>query len=452
MSREIILVIDDEVVQRESLAGHLEKLGYRTLTAESGKTGVDVLRDEAVDLILTDFRMPDLDGLGVLREARQINPEVEVVMMTAYGSVGGAVEAMAEGAFHYLEKPIDLDELDALVSRALERHHLVSENRILKAQLRERIHFDGIISADPAMEEALNVAARAAPSRATVLIAGDSGTGKELVARAIHAASPRHSGPFVAVNCAALNENLMESELFGHEKGAFTGADRARKGRFELADGGTLFVDEVSEIPAGTQVKLLRVLQERVVERVGGNEPVPVDVRLISATNRNLEEMVLGETFREDLFYRLKVVTVSLPALRGRRRDIPVLIDHFLGRYSRENEKDIHGVSREAMDVLMRYGYPGNVRELQNIVERAVVMARGEVITTADLPPEVGGDRDAAAERRGGESLPEQVEALERAAIARALAEAGGIQTRAAEALGITERNLRYKIKKYGIR
>ncbi|MEW6749402.1 MAG: sigma-54 dependent transcriptional regulator [Candidatus Latescibacterota bacterium] len=445
---ETILVIDDEEAQREALAGYLRKRGYGVLVAASGQAGVEALRTHAVDLVLTDLRLPDLDGIGVLREARQLNPEIEVVMVTAYGSVGGAVEAMKGGAFHYLEKPVDLDELDVVVRRALERHHLVSENRMLRARLQERASLAGLVSVEPAMEEALNVAARAAPSRATVLIQGESGTGKELVARAIHAASPRRERPFVAVNCAALNENLVESEIFGHEKGAFTGATQTRRGRFEQADGGTLFIDEVAEIPPGAQVKLLRVLQERTFERVGGETPVQVDVRLVSATNRSLEELVRQGRFREDLLYRLKVVTVSLPPLRARRGDIPALVDHFLGRYAEENGKAIQGVSREAMELLMRHAYPGNVRELQNVMERAVVMARGEVVTAADLPAEMGAGPAAS----GSGSLTEQVESLERAAIAGALEQAGGVQSRAAGLLGITERNLRYKLRKYGLR
>ena len=452
MARETILVIDDEVAQREALAGYLDKQGFQVLTADSGKSGMELFRRQPADLILTDFRMPDLDGMGVLEQARQVNPEVEVVMVTAYGSVSGAVDAMQQGAFHYLEKPVDLDELDEVVERALERRHRTSENRTLQEHTTERVEFAGIVAADPGMETALNVAARAAASRATVLITGESGTGKELVAQAIHAASPRGTGPFVPVNCAALPENLLESELFGHEKGAFTGADRMRKGRFEQADKGTLFIDEVGEIPPAAQVKLLRVLQERTFERVGGNQSIQVDVRLVAATNRDLTAMAREGAFREDLFYRLNVVLVELPPLRRRRRDIPALLDHFLVRFVRENGKEIEGFSREAMERLMRYGYPGNVRELQNVVERAVVMARGELITTADLPIGAAeGGAESAAEREPG-SLSEQVESLEREAIARALEQANGVQSRAAEILGLTERNLRYKLKKYGLK
>lgn len=452
MARETILVIDDETTQREALAGYLEKQGFQVLTADSGRSGMELFQQQPADLILTDFRMPDLDGMGVLEQARQINPEVEVVMITAYGSVSGAVDAMQQGAFHYLEKPVDLDELDEVVERALERRHRTSENRALQKQARERMEFAGIIAVDPVMEAALNVAARAAVSRATVLITGESGTGKELVARAIHAASPRADGPFVPVNCAALSENLLESELFGHEKGAFTGADRMRKGRFEQADGGTLFIDEVGDIPPVAQVKLLRVLQERTFERVGGNQPIQVDVRLVAATNRDLTAMVQEGSFREDLFYRLNVVTVELPPLRCRRKDIPALLDHFLARFARENDKEIQDFSREAMERLMRYEYPGNVRELQNIVERAVVMARGELITTSDLPIGAAESRAENASVREPGSLPEQVESLEREAIARALEQANGVQSRAAEILGLTERNLRYKLKKYGLK
>jgi two-component system NtrC family response regulator len=446
-----ILVIDDEEVQREALAAHLRKQGYEVLGAENGRRGIELLREHLVELIITDGRMPELDGMGVLREARRLNPAVEVVLVTAYGSVAGAVDALRDGASHYLEKPIDLDELDQIISRALEHHHLVAENQDLGKRLDAQVELRGILSADPGMQQALSVVARAAPSRATVLIRGESGTGKELVARALHAASPRREGPFVAFNCAALNENLVESELFGHEKGAFTGAERQRIGRFEQAHGGTLFIDEVAEIPLEVQVKLLRVLQERQVERLGGSQPVAVDVRLVAATHRDLEERVRRGQFREDLFYRLNVVGVHLPPLRQRRGDIPVLANAFLEHFCRENGRQLEGFSREAMDALMRHSYPGNVRELQNLVERAVVMARDRTITTRDLPPEL---QRAEAPAPAGEAhtLAERVEQLERQAIAEALEQARGVQSRAAALLGLTERNLRYKLKKYGIK
>jgi DNA-binding NtrC family response regulator len=449
MATQTIAVFDDEEVQREALAGHLRKQGFEVLTAADGRAGVELLQHNMVDLVLTDYRMPDMDGMEVLQEARRLNPEIEVVLMTAYSSVGGAVEAMNQGACHYLEKPIDLDELDLVIARSLERHQLVSENRMLRAQLRQRPGFAGVISEDPAMEEALNIVARAAPSRATVLIRGESGTGKELIARAIHGASPRADKAFVAVNCAALNQNLIESELFGHEKGSFTGAAQRREGRFEQADGGTLFIDEVAEMPSEVQAKLLRVLQERTLERVGGNQLLQVDVRLLSATHQDLEEMVRQGTFREDLFYRLNVVAVELPPLRRRRLDIPILVDYFLRRYSEENSKDIEAVSKEAMDALMRHAYPGNVRELQNIIERAVVMTRGDSLRREDLALGEAPDQAPADE---GATLPQRIEALERTAIAGALERAEGVQSRAAVDLGITERNLRYKLKKYGLK
>jgi DNA-binding NtrC family response regulator len=422
------------------------------LQADNGRRGLEILQGQVVDLVITDLRMPELDGMGVLEAARQTNPDIGVVLVTAFGSVDGAVDAMQEGAFHYLEKPIDLDELDEIVDRALERSHLVSENELLRERIGGGAQFGGIIARDPAMEEALNVVARAAPSRATVLVRGESGTGKELVARAVHDASPRADKPFVGVNCAALNKGLIESELFGHEKGAFTGAIDRRVGRFEQANGGTLFIDELAEIPAEVQVKLLRVLQERKIERVGSGTEIEVDVRLIGATHRDLQGLVADGGFREDLFYRLNVVSVQLPPLRSRKRDIPVLVEHFLARYAEENAKTIEGVSKEAMDLLMRYVYPGNVRELQNIIERAVVMARGDVVTKNDLSLEGQEMQSAAESLPSGTTLSEQVEDLEKKAIAEALQQANGIQSRAADILGLTERNLRYKLKKYGLK
>lgn len=448
MAGETILIIDDEAAQREAVGGYLRKRGFAVLQAANGREGLALLQDRVIDLIITDLRMPELDGMGVLAAARAINPAIGVVMATAFGTVDGAVDAMQEGAFYYLQKPIDLDVLDQLVDRALEQRHRISENELLREQIGERVPFGGIMGCSPAIEEALNVVARAAPSRATVLLHGESGTGKELMARAVHEASPRAGRPFVAVNCAALNKGLIESELFGHEKGAFTGADARRTGRFEQADGGTLFLDELAEIPLDVQVKLLRVLQERTIERVGSGVAIKVDVRLIGATNRDLAALVAHGAFREDLFYRLNVVAVDLPPLRQRKGDIPLLVNHFLARYAAENDKAVGEISKEALELLTRYAYPGNVRELQNIVERAVVMARGAVVTCADLPAEV----QKAAPAPAADTLPAQVEELEKKAIAQALERAGGVQSRAAELLGLTERNLRYKLKKYGLK
>lgn len=448
MAGETILIIDDEAAQREAVGGYLRKRGFAVLQAANGRAGLALLQDRVIDLIITDLRMPELDGMGVLAAARAINPAIGVVMATAFGTVDGAVDAMQEGAFYYLQKPIDLDVLDQLVDRALEQRHRISENELLREQIGERVPFGGIMGCSPAIEEALNVVARAAPSRATVLLHGESGTGKELMARAVHEASPRAGRPFVAVNCAALNKGLIESELFGHEKGAFTGAGSRRTGRFEQADGGTLFLDELAEIPLDVQVKLLRVLQERTIERVGSGVAIKVDVRLIGATNRDLAALVAQGAFREDLFYRLNVVAVDLPPLRQRKGDIPLLVNHFLARYAAENDKAAGEISKEALELLTRYAYPGNVRELQNIVERAVVMARGAVVTCADLPAEV----QKAAPTPVSDTLPAQVEELEKKAIAQALERAGGVQSRAAELLGLTERNLRYKLKKYGLK
>lgn len=448
MAGETILIIDDEAAQREAVGGYLRKRGFAVLQAANGREGLALLQDRVIDLIITDLRMPELDGMGVLAAARAINPAIGVVMATAFGTVDGAVDAMQEGAFYYLQKPIDLDVLDQLVDRALEQRHRISENELLREQIGKRVPFGGIMGCSPAIEEALNVVARAAPSRATVLLHGESGTGKELMARAVHEASPRAGRPFVAVNCAALNKGLIESELFGHEKGAFTGADARRTGRFEQADGGTLFLDELAEIPLDVQVKLLRVLQERTIERVGSGVAIKVDVRLIGATNRDLAALVAHGAFREDLFYRLNVVAVDLPPLRQRKGDIPLLVNHFLARYAAENDKAVGEISKEALELLTRYAYPGNVRELQNIVERAVVMARGAVVTCADLPAEV----QKAAPTPVADTLPAQVEELEKKAIAQALERAGGVQSRAAELLGLTERNLRYKLKKYGLK
>ena len=452
MSGATILVIDDEVVQREALSGHLRKAGHEVLEAADGRAGVDVLRGNLVDLVVTDYRMPELDGMGVLREARDMNPHVEVVMVTAYGTVAGAVDALREGACHYLEKPLDLDDLDRVLTEALERRRQSSENQVVREEMERLTGLKDFVATDPAMERALSIVARAAPSRASVLIRGESGTGKELVARALHALSPRREGPFVAVNCAALNESVIESELFGHEKGAFTGAAQQRPGRFEQAHGGTLFIDELAEIPATVQVKLLRVLQEREFERVGSSSPIPVDVRIISATHRNLTQAVSAGAFREDLYYRLNVVTVELPPLRMRRSDIAPLAEHFLARFADENGKHIGAISKEAADLLLRYDFPGNVRELQNMLERAVVMARGPLITREDLPPELQLGAEVTADSAEELPLPERVKQLEREAIAEALEQAGGVQSRAAELLGISERNLRYKLDKYGMR
>jgi two-component system NtrC family response regulator len=448
MSPHHVLVVDDEPAQRQVLAGFLRKRGYQVTEVSGADAALSLVARETVDLVLSDIRMPGRSGAELLEEVRGLNPEVPVILMTAYGTIASAVEAMKRGAADYLTKPIDLDELEILVARTLERRALESENRELRRVLEGRYRLEGLETANARMAQAINTAARAAASRATILIRGESGTGKELLARAIHYASPRRQKPFVAVNVAALPETLVESELFGHERGAFTGADRERRGRFELADGGTLLLDEIGDLPRAVQVKLLRVLQARAFERLGGTRTITVDVRVIAATNRDLEAAVREGTFREDLYYRLNVVTVEVPPLRERREDIPLLVEKFVARFAAEAGRTIEGVSREALDQLVRYTYPGNVRELENIVQRAVVLARGPRITTADLPLHVGA---SPGEAREAATFVERVAAFERRLILEALDRAQGVQTRAARELGMSERHLRYKLKKYGL-
>ncbi len=448
MAERRVLVVDDEPAQRDLVAGFLAKHGYDVAQAGDAREALASFDREPADLVLTDLRMPGASGLDLLAALRDRDPELPVIVMTAYGTIETAVAAIKGGAADYLTKPLNLDEVLHRVRLALERGRLVAENRELRDALRARYRIEGIVGESGRMQEVLGLVRRAAPSEATVLVRGESGTGKELITRALHAASRRAAGPLVAVNCAALPETLMESELFGHEKGAFTGADRQRIGRFEQASGGTLFLDEIGDLPLHLQVKLLRVLQERVVERVGSGKPTPVNVRLVAATHRDLETMVREGRFRDDLYYRINVVTILLPPLRERREDIPLLVDHFVRKLAAANGKAIEGLTREARDLLLRYDYPGNIRELENVVERAVVLTRDPVIDVSDLPLAL---TDARTETPGDASLTAAVEGLERRMIRDALAEAGGVQTRAAERLGISERVLRYKLAKYGL-
>ena len=443
-----ILVVDDEPAQRELVAGFLRKQGCEVALAGDGKEALARFKAEPFDLVLTDQRMPGLSGLELLAAVRRVTPEVAVIVMTAYGTIETAVAAIKAGAADYLLKPLNLDELLHRVRAVRERERLLAENRELRLALSERHRVDGIIGESGRMQEALSLVHRVAGSDATVLIQGESGTGKELIAKAIHYASPRASGPLVKVNCAALPESLLESELFGHEKGAFTGALASRQGRFELAHGGTLFLDEVGDLPLHLQVKLLRVLQEREFERVGSSRPIAVDVRLIAATHRDLAAGMKAGQFRDDLYYRLNVVTIVVPPLRERREDIPPLIDHFVRKFAEANRKPLAGLTPAARDLLLRYDYPGNVRELENLIERAVVLTRDDVIGPADLPLTL---QDATTEVAEPAGLSAAVEALERRLIREALAGAAGVQTRAAEAMGISERVLRYKLKKYGL-
>ena len=380
-------MVEDGHSQREILRDFLRDEGHDVSEAESGEKALKQLRENYFDLLLVDYKMPGMDGMELLKGVKRINPEVDVIMMTAYGTVETAVQAMKAGAVDYVTKPIELDELLILIDRISERRILLKENEILRDELRRGgVTANDIIFRSTTMDEVINLAGRVATSKATVLIQGESGTGKELVARLLHALSPRSQKPMTVVNCAALPESLLESELFGHEKGAFTGATQRRVGRFEEADGGSLFLDEIGELPLPVQVKLLRFLQEREFERLGGNRTLHSDVRIISATNRDLKTKIGESAFREDLFYRLNVVAITIPPLRERKEDLSPLIDHFLRRFSTQNEKEIEGVLPEAKDLLLKYDYPGNVRELENIIERAVVIARGSLISTRDLP------------------------------------------------------------------
>lgn len=443
-----ILVVDDEPTQLELIGGFLKKQGFEAVLAESGEKALEIFRSEAIDLVLTDQKMPDMSGLDLLKALRALDPEAAVILITAYGTVETAVAAIKAGAVDYVTKPVNLDELLYRIEQVKERRRLLSENRNLRETLEKNHRIEGIIGASGRMIEVLSLARRVAPSEATVLIRGESGTGKELIAKAIHYASARASSPLIRVNCAALPENLLESELFGHEKGAFTGAIAARKGRFELANGGTLFLDEIGDLSLPLQAKLLRVLQEREFERVGSSRSIRVDARILAATHRNLEALVKTGQFRDDLYYRLNVVTIVLPPLRERREDLPLLLDHFLRVFAEKNHKVMRGFTSEAREVLLRYDYPGNVRELENIIERAVVLTRDDVIGRADLPLSAQGLEETES---GQANLPAAVEGVERRMIREALVQAGGVQTRAAEMLGISERALRYKLKKYGL-
>lgn len=442
-----ILIIDDERLQRESLGGYFSKAGYEIFMAGSGSAGIEIAQNHPVDLVLTDFRMPDMNGHEVLLAIKKINPAIIVILITAYGSVENAVEAMKDGAFYYLQKPVDLDELDILTERAMMQKLLVMENKRLREQLQEKYDFQNIVYESAEMQEALNMAGRVAKSDAPVLLLGESGTGKELFARAIHFSSERRNKPFVVVNCAALPDTLLESEMFGYEKGAFTGADQRRIGRFEEAADGTIFIDEVGDVSLLTQIKLLRVLQSGEFSRLGSNQILKTNARIITATNRNLEDMMQNDKFREDFYYRINVVSISIPPLRERKDDIPPLLDYFMKKECSSDKQ----ISREAMDYLMKYNYPGNVRELENLIKRLCVLSRDKTITTYDLPPHL---KSLEKENQGPGFIPyvgdlnQQIADFEKEIISLAIKAADGNKSKAARLLNISERNIRYKLEK----
>jgi DNA-binding NtrC family response regulator len=445
-SRGRILIVDDEANARAALSEILREDGYTTETAADGFKALGKIAEFHPDVCLTDLKMPGLDGVGLMEKVQSAYPDVTFVVMTAFGTITSAVEAVKKGANNYLTKPLDFQVLSVVVERAVERAKLLQENTRLREKLRERNAFGHVIGAHASMVKLLQLVEQVAPSRASVLIAGETGTGKELIAEMIHRASPRARAPIVRLNCAALSESLLESELFGHEKGAFTGAIARREGRFEQASGGTVFLDEVSEIPLATQVKLLRFLQERTFERVGGNETLKVDVRILAATNRDLRERIAEGTFREDLYYRLNVVTLQIPPLRERASDIPELAMFFLRRYAQENGRKIEGFSDEALKALANYGWPGNVRELENAIERAVVLCDGARIEARHLP---GTLHEAAP----GDQVPPipgtTIYDLERFAILRTLEACKGSTSKAATILGISPRKIQYKLHEY---
>lgn len=447
-----ILVVDDDPAHRTMLKTLLSGWGYAVSEADDGATALQSVREQPFDLVLMDIRMIEVSGLEALPEIKAFNPAIPVIIMTAYSSVETAVEALKSGAYDYLTKPLDFDELRITMERAMEHIQLKEENRILRESLDSRFDRRNIIGRSLAMEKLLETVAQVAPTEATVLVTGESGTGKEMIAGAIHFNSPRRESPFVKINCAAITESLLESELFGHEKGAFTGAFRRKEGKFLLAHRGSIFLDEISEMSPAMQVKLLRVLQERELTRVGGEEVVKVDVRVIAATNRDLLAEISAGRFREDLFYRLNVVTLTLPPLRQRKEDIPLLAQHFLAIFAEKNRKKVKGFTPQAMDRLLRHEWPGNVRELMNAVERGVVMTQSPYLDTKDLtliPESPGSEEPGTATGTAAADLP--LEKVEEATILKALEASGGNKSEAARKLGITRKTLLAKLRKYGV-
>jgi len=451
-AKSTILVVDDDLAHRTMLKTLIGGWGYNIAEADDGEKAIEAVHQKAFDLILMDIRMVRVSGLEALKEIKKLNPAIPVIIMTAYASVETAVKGLKQGAYDYLTKPLDFDELKFAIERAMEHTRLKEENRNLRESLASQFNRQNLIGRSPAMARLMETIAQVAPSEATVLITGESGTGKEMIAGAIHFNSLRKDGPFVKINCAAITETLLESELFGHEKGAFTGADRRKEGKFRQAEGGTLFLDEVSEMSPGMQVKLLRVLQEREITRVGGDEVIKVDVRVIAATNKDLiKEMDAGH-FRDDLYYRLNVVTINVPPLRERREDIPLIAQHFLKMFAERNHKSIKGFTPQVMDRLLKYNWPGNVRELMNAVERGVVLSRSDYLNEGELVLALR-DHELPEEASSWKALKEDMplEEVEKEAIMKTMEVAGGNKSEAARRLGITRRTLHIKLKKYGM-
>ncbi len=446
--KERILVVDDEQNARNALRTLLGEEGYEIAEAADGEEALAKIAELDPAVVLTDMRMPKMDGITLIKKAREAGSEAAFVMMTAFASVQAAVEAMKAGAENYLTKPLDLQAVLVFLEKALEKRRLQRETLSLRDRVREQYRLDGLVGDAPELRAVYDVVRQAAPTKATVLILGESGTGKEIIAHALHEESPRRDKPFVKVSCAALSETLLESELFGHERGSFTGAIGRKEGRFELADGGTLFLDEIGEISPATQIKLLRVLQTKEFERVGGTQTIKVDVRLVAATNRDLAAEVKAGKFREDLYYRLNVVAVTLPPLRRRKGDLPALASHFIEKYARLYGKDVRGLGPGTLNALLAHDWPGNVRELENAIERAVVLAQSREITADDLPPSLRGSRPDR--REAGSLIPgATLYEIEREAILRTLELVGGSTSRAADMLGISARKIQYRMKEY---
>ena len=450
---ETILIVDDEKNYLVVLEALLGSEGYEIVTALNAKSAISTAEEADLDLIITDMKMPGMSGMELLEKIKSMKPELPVIMMTAFGTIEMAVEAMRKGAYDYIQKPFENEQLKLTVKKALNNYRLIKENKLLTEALSERFKFGNIVGKSKQMKKIYDLIEKVSPSKASVLITGPSGTGKELIAKAIHYRSDRKDRPFISINCGALTETLLESELFGHEKGAFTGAIAMKKGRFELADGGTLFLDEVGDMPAPLQVKLLRVLQEMEFERVGGTKTIQVDVRIISASNRNIKEDVAEGTFREDLYYRLNVIHMEVPSLKERVDDIPLLVSHFIAKYS-QNDTTAVELAPEVWKTLYSYPWPGNVRELENIIERALVLNSGGAITVADLPEELTGAETQFDVDRfipSNVTMPEALEKIEEKLLRRALAQCNNIQSHAAKTLGITKSLIQHKMKKYNI-